>query len=57
MGTSYIGLINEAAIHKVLEIPDALSIPYVITMGYAAQIPSRTPRKKLNQIRFELKSS
>ena len=50
LGTSYIGLINEAAIHKALNIPDRLAIPFVITMGYPAQIPSRTPRKELSDI-------
>jgi nitroreductase len=50
LGTSYIGLINEAAIHKALNIPERLAIPFVITMGYPAQIPSRTPRKELRDI-------
>jgi nitroreductase len=50
LGTSYIGLINEAAIHKALEIPEKLVIPFVITMGYPARIPSRTPRKELRDI-------
>jgi len=50
LGTSYIGLIDEAAIRKALNLPDGLVIPFVITMGYPAQIPSRTPRKELSDI-------
>ncbi len=50
LGTSYIGLINEAAIRKTLNLPRRLVIPFVITMGYPAQVPSRTPRKELRDI-------
>lgn len=50
LGTSYIGLIDEAAIRRVLNLPERLVIPFVITMGYPAQIPSRTPRKELRDI-------
>ena len=50
LGTSYIGLIDEAAIRKALNLPEGLVIPFVITIGYAAQIPSRTPRKELKDI-------
>lgn len=53
LGTSYIGLIDEAAIRKVLGLPERLVIPFVITMGYAAQLPSRTPRKQLKEIWLE----
>jgi len=50
LGTSYIGLIEEAALHEALEIPGDLIIPFVITMGYTARIPSRTPRKETRDI-------
>lgn len=50
LGTSYIGLIDEAAIRKALDLPERLVIPFVITMGFPAQIPSRTPRKELKDI-------
>ncbi|MBN2318268.1 MAG: nitroreductase family protein [Acidobacteria bacterium] len=50
LGTSYIGLIEEAVLHEALEIPGNLIIPFVITMGYAARLPSRTPRKELREI-------
>jgi nitroreductase len=53
LGTSYIGLIDEAAIRKALNLPERLVIPFVITMGYPAQIPSRTPRKELKDIWIE----
>lgn len=50
LGTSYIGLIDEGAIRKALSLPEELVIPFVITMGYPARIPSRTPRKELSDI-------
>jgi len=53
LGTSYIGLIEEAALHEALAIPGDLMIPFVITMGYAARTPSRTPRKELREILVE----
>jgi nitroreductase len=60
LATSYVGLIDEAALHKALAIPERLIIPFVITVGYAEQLPSnssgrggsvpRTPRKGLEDI-------
>jgi nitroreductase len=50
IGTSYIGLINEAALRKVLGIPEDMIIPFVVIMGYTAQIPNETPRKLLRDI-------
>ena len=50
LGTSYIGLIEEDVLHEVLTIPRNMLIPFVITMGYATRIPSRTPRKELREI-------
>jgi nitroreductase len=55
LGTSYIGLINEAALRTVLGIPASLIIPYVVIMGYTAQTPNKTPRKKLREILIEPK--
>lgn len=52
LGTSYIGLIEEAVLREALEIPEDLIIPFVITMGFAARMPSRTPRKELRKILF-----
>jgi nitroreductase len=50
LGTSYIGLIEEAVLHEVLAIPNNLVIPFVITVGYASRYPSLTPRKELGDI-------
>jgi nitroreductase len=50
LGTSYIGLIHEAALHAVLGIPEDMIIPFVVIMGYTAQVPHDTPRKPLRDI-------
>jgi nitroreductase len=50
LGTSYIGLINEAALRTVLAIPERLIIPYVVIMGFTARSPNKTPRKALKDI-------
>jgi nitroreductase len=50
LGTSYVGLINEAALRTVLAIPEGLLILYVVTMGYTAHTPLDTPRKSLRDI-------
>jgi nitroreductase len=47
LGTSYIGLINEAALRTVLGIPENLIILFVVILGYTAQVPSETPRRPL----------
>jgi len=50
LGTSYIGLIDESALHAALAIPQDLIIPYVVIMGYTARTPACTPRKQLRDI-------
>jgi nitroreductase len=50
LGTSYIGLINEEALHTVLAIPEDLLVLFVVLMGYTAYTPLDTPRRDLNDI-------
>jgi nitroreductase len=50
LGTSYIGLINEEALRRVLAIPEDFLILYVVLMGYTAHAPLDTPRKELKEI-------
>jgi nitroreductase len=50
LGTSYIGLINEAVLRTVLGIPEDLVIPYVVTVGYTPEIPPSRPRKELDDL-------
>jgi hypothetical protein len=37
----------------VLGIPDDLIVPFVVIMGYTAQVPRDTPRKLLREIMVE----
>jgi nitroreductase len=53
LGTSYIGLINEAALRTVLGLPESVVLPFVVIMGYTAQTPRKTPRKALKDIVIE----
>lgn len=52
LGTSYVGLINEKVLRSALAIPERLIIPFVITVGYAAQNTSKsgTRRKDMQDI-------
>jgi len=50
LSTCFVALIREGIIKDVLKIPKRMLIPYVITVGYAAEYPSRRPRKQINQI-------
>ncbi len=50
LGTSYIGLINEAVLKEVLHIPEDYVIPFVVTVGYFPTNPSQRPRKSLDEI-------
>jgi len=53
LGTSYIGLINEAALRTVLALKQDLIIPFVVIMGYTTQALPGTPRKALEDITID----
>lgn len=50
LGTCYIGWVKRNKIKKVLNIPKSYIVPYVIVVGYAAERPESTEKKKLNEI-------
>jgi nitroreductase len=50
LGVCYIGLINENALKKELNIPKKWIIPFIIIMGYPAEFPQQRPRKNLDEI-------
>ncbi|MBU3897184.1 MAG: nitroreductase family protein [Nanoarchaeota archaeon] len=50
LGTCYVAWCNKEKIKKLLNIPKEVIVPYVIVMGYPAENPSPTNRKKLSEI-------
>lgn len=52
LGTCYIGWTDKKKIKSVLNIPKEYIIPYVITVGYAAESPKQRPRNKIEDIVF-----
>jgi len=50
LGTCYVGWFNEAALKHTLGIRDDFVVPFVITVGYGAEKPQQTPRKRLDEI-------
>jgi len=50
LGTCYIGWRHKENIKKVLNIPKNFVVPFVITLGYPAESPSATLRKKIKDI-------
>ena len=50
LGTCYIGLMEKEKIKTVLNIPAHMIVPFVITVGYAAEDPPKTPRKNIEEI-------
>jgi len=52
LGVTFIGLIDDKKIRKVLNISKDYLLPYVLTVGYPDEDPSERPRKKLKEIVF-----
>jgi len=50
LGTCYIGWMNKNKIKTVLGIPQSYVVPFAITVGYPAEKPKQTQRKKLEKI-------
>jgi nitroreductase len=50
LGTCFIGLINEPALHEVLGIPDDWVIPFTVIAGYPQGNVAQRPRKALEEI-------
>ena len=50
LGTCWIGSYNEAAIKKILGIPDGVSIIDVLPLGYPKEIPQARPRKEIKEL-------
>lgn len=49
LGTCYVGLVNRSKLKELLDIPKSYVLPFVITLGYAAEKPRLTSRKKLKE--------
>jgi nitroreductase len=50
LGTSFIGLIDDRALQKVLGIPDDWVIPFAVIAGHPLESPKQRPRKQLKDI-------
>jgi len=50
LGTCYVGWMDKQKIKQILRIPERYADPYVITVGYAADKPSRKDRKSIEEI-------
>lgn len=50
LGCCFVGWFDEKKLRNILEIPENLIIPYVITLGYPNEIPPPRPRRKLEEI-------
>ena len=50
LGTCYIGWLHKDKIKKVLNVPGNYIIPFVITVGYPAEKPKPTSRKRIEEI-------
>jgi len=52
LGACYVGAFEEAAIRRILEIPDNAAPEAVITLGYADETPDPIPKYYLDNITF-----
>ena len=50
LGTCWVGWTNKEKIKEVLNIPKKYYVPYVLTMGYAAEDPKPRGRKPLEEM-------
>ena len=50
LGACFVAWINKEKMKKILGIPDDVTIPYVIVMGYPDENPGPRGRKELNEI-------
>lgn len=50
LGTCYIGWFNEKEISRILKLPSSWKIECLLTLGYPAESPDPTPRKRLEEI-------
>ena len=50
LGTGYIGMIDREKIKEILNIPKSYIIPFIIMVGYPAEKPNQTPRRKIEEI-------
>jgi len=50
LGTCWLGAFDEEAVKEILDIPQDIRVPVMITLGYADETPEPRPRKALNEI-------
>ncbi|MFA9460615.1 nitroreductase family protein [Thiohalorhabdus sp. Cl-TMA] len=50
LGSAWAGGFVEETLREILEIPDHLHPVAVLALGYPAEIPEPTPRRKLNEL-------
>ena len=50
LGTCYVGWLDEEKLLSTLSIPKGIVVPYVITLGYSAEKPKPSSRKKMDEI-------
>ena len=52
VGSCWIGAFYEDEVKAILDIPRDVRVPCLLVLGYPAEIPDKTPRKKLEEIVF-----
>ncbi len=50
LGSTWVGEFDDAAVRRVLELEASLAPVAILAMGYAAQVPEPTARRRLDEI-------
>jgi len=50
VGTCIMGVINDKAISKIVNLPEEETVAAIIVYGYPDETPNKTPRKKIEEI-------
>ncbi len=50
MGSTWVGYFDEAAVRQVLDIDDTLTPLAMLSIGYPAELPEPTSRRKINEV-------
>lgn len=50
MGSTWIGYFDEAKVHEVLQLDDELQAVAMLSVGYPAELPEATARRKMEEV-------
>jgi len=55
LGSCAIASFNKESVKKLLEVPDNVSLPLLLSIGYPEGEPRQRPKKELNEVSYEEK--